>query len=252
MNLQLLRNATLVLSINGKTILIDPMLGKKGSYDPIINTANSIRNPTVDLPINDQALQQLINSTDAVLLTHLHRDHWDETAQQLLPKHIPVYASPIDVNAILQSGFNNVIPVEKEIQVGKVQIIRTDGHHGKGEIETLLGKVCGYVIIYEQQRIYIAGDTIWCDEVAQAIDKYKPNHIILNGGGARFNTGDPIIMDIKDILTVCHYAPIANIYVVHLESVNHITESRADIKAALQANGFEHRAHVPDNGEVFL
>lgn len=252
MNLQLLRNATLVLGVNGKTILTDPMLGAKGSYDPIPNTANSIRNPVVDLPVTPAALQQMINKTDAVLLTHLHRDHWDEAAQQLLPKDIPIYSSPIDADRIRQAGFTQVITIDQEIDVDGLQIIRTGGHHGTGAIETLLGEVCGYVIIYGQQRLYIAGDTIWCDEVAQAIDEHQPTHIILNGGAARFKTGDPIIMDIQDTLTVCNYAPTANIYVVHLESVNHVTESRAAIKAALQANGFEHRAHVPNDGEVFL
>ncbi len=45
MNVQLLRNATLVVKVNRKTILVDPMFGPKESYDPVPFTNNTLRNP---------------------------------------------------------------------------------------------------------------------------------------------------------------------------------------------------------------
>jgi L-ascorbate metabolism protein UlaG (beta-lactamase superfamily) len=243
MKLQLLRNATQILHINNKRILIDPMLAPKNTYDPFPFTGNDLRNPLVDLPIDKE---EVIAQTDAVLLTHVHLDHWDITAQELLPKHIPLFCQPGNVDIIRKQGFVNVQEITDEIIWNGVKINRTGGRHGTGEIGERMGIVSGYVISDEQESLYIAGDTIWCDEVKDALDRYKPNHIVLNGGAARFITGDSIVMDIKDIITVCEYAPAANVYIVHLEAVNHGKESREDIRKAIK------RCIVPDDGTFFI
>jgi L-ascorbate metabolism protein UlaG (beta-lactamase superfamily) len=248
MKLQLLRNATQVLTVNNKTILIDPMLAPKGSYNAFQQTGNDRKNPLVDLPLNQQEIHDLIAQTDAVLLTHLHLDHWDPTAQQLLPKDIPLFCQPANVEAIQKVGFTNVQHVAHEITWEGIKINRTDGKHGKGEVEKRMGIISGYVVSFEDESVYIAGDTIWCDDVKKAIDQYQPSRIVLNGGAARFIEGDAIVMDINDIITVCQYAPKANVYVVHLDAVNHGTESRADIKAAIEANGLSDRCSAPEDG----
>lgn len=253
MNLQLLRHATQILSVNGKTILIDPMLAPKGSYDPIPNTGNTLRNPLVDLPVDENELKQLIDRVDAVFVTHAqHFDHWDATARELLPKNITLFCQLADTETIREAGFTNVVPVNDELVWEGIRINRTGGHHGTGEIGERMGTVSGYVINYAGDSIYIAGDTVWCAEVQDTLDKYQPVHIVLNGGAARFLAGGPIVMDINDILTVCNYAPQASVYVVHLETANHCTENRADIKAALAAHNLAQRCHVPDNGERFI
>jgi L-ascorbate metabolism protein UlaG (beta-lactamase superfamily) len=240
----------LALTVEGKRYLIDPMLSPKGSFDAVPHTANTLRNPLVDLPLNPQELASLITTTDAVLLTHIHPDHWDMVAQQMLRKDVPLFCQPTDTEAIKQGGFINVSPVNDEIIGDQITIHRTGGQHGTGAEGEKMGIVSGYVLIHGQHRIYIAGDTIWCDAVATAIGQFKPTHIILNGGAARFLSGNPIVMDIEDVLTVCRTADKAKIYVVHLEAVNHSTESRQEIKAALEINGFSDRAYVPNDGEL--
>ena len=127
MNIKFLRNATLVLTINGKNILVDPMLAGKGSYDPIPNTANTLRNPLVDLPLTPAELTRLILEIDAVLLTHIHNDHWDITARELLPKDIPVFCQPANVDVITGTGFTNVQPANDTITWNNIRFYRTGG-----------------------------------------------------------------------------------------------------------------------------
>lgn len=252
MNLQLLRNATQILRVNGKTILIDPMLAPQHFYPPFERTGTEVRIPTVDLPIGTEELDLLISKTDAVLLTHLHLDHWDDLAKALLPKDMTLFCQPADIEAIRQAGFTNVQVIEEDLVWNEVRISRTGGQHGVGEIGKLMGIVSGYVIRHEQEVLYIAGDTIWCAEVKAALDQYQPDRIVLNGGAARFVAGEPIVMDTKDILKVAAYMPASKIYVVHLEAVSHASESRAFIKAALAEQGLSERCFVPEDGSFLF
>ncbi|WP_118974760.1 MBL fold metallo-hydrolase [Taibaiella koreensis] len=252
MTVQLLRNATQWLTLGGKHILIDPMLAPKGAYPAFPGTGNDTPNPTAALPIDDAALDALLQQTDAVLLTHLHLDHWDRVAQERLCKNIPVFCQPGDADAIGQVGFTDVRTIIDRLDWDGITFYRTGGRHGTGDIGIRMGTVSGYVLEGESQRIYIAGDTIWCDEVKLALDRYQPAMVVVNGGGARFDTGDPIVMDTKDILALCDYAPAVKVYVVHLESVNHSREDRAALRAALEKAGLGARCGVPDDGEVFI
>ena len=45
-------------------------------------------NPIVELPI---PAEEVIKGIDAVFLSHLHIDHYDNTAKELLPKSIKVF-----------------------------------------------------------------------------------------------------------------------------------------------------------------
>ena len=51
MNIQQVRNATIIAEYGGKKILVDPMLGKKGSMPPFPFSRNQhLRNPLHELP----------------------------------------------------------------------------------------------------------------------------------------------------------------------------------------------------------
>ena len=83
------RNATLRIDYGGVRFLVDPLLAEKGAYPGFEGTANShLRNPLVPLPV---ALEDIIN-IDAVIVTHLHSDHWDDAAKATLPKSLPHFA----------------------------------------------------------------------------------------------------------------------------------------------------------------
>lgn len=247
-----MRHATLWLSLNNKRILVDPMLAPKDTYPAIQGTGNEIRNPKVELPVDTAELEKLIAQTDAVLLTHLHNDHWDTVAQNMIPRDMQIFCQPADTDAIQQAGFSNIVAIEDRLEWEGITIHRTGGQHGTGEIGKLMGIVSGYVLAHAGYSLYIAGDTIWCDDVKQAIDRYQPKHIVVNGGAARFETGDAIVMDVNDIVTTARYAPDANVYVVHLETVNHSAENREYNRSAILAAGLEGRCFVPADGEVFI
>lgn len=133
--------------------------------------------------------------------------------------------------------------------MGEIEIIRTAGHHGTGEIGEQMGPVSGFVFQAPGEPVvYLAGDTIWCSEVAETLDKYRPEWTIVNAGGARFTVGDPIIMTAQDVTAVAQHASYTQIVAVHMEAINHCLLTRSELTEHINREGLEGRVHIPADG----
>jgi L-ascorbate metabolism protein UlaG (beta-lactamase superfamily) len=242
MRLTLVRNATLLLELGGRRLLIDPLLSDAGAYPPIENTPNPRRNPLVPLP---SPVGELLAGLDGVLVTHLHNDHFDRVAEELLPKDLPLFCQDGDEGRLRERGFKRVTAVGEEVAWYGLRIARTSGRHGTGELGDALGPVSGFVVRPRSDgSVYVAGDTIWCDDVASALERHRPDVSVVNAGGAVFNEGDPIVMTVEDVARVSEAAPWTRVVCVHLEALNHCPVTRAE----LRASGLP--VLVPDDGET--
>ncbi|UVI30985.1 MBL fold metallo-hydrolase [Paenibacillus spongiae] len=250
MKIRQIRNATIVLNYGDITFLIDPFLAAKGAYPPFPNTLYQVSNPTVDLPV---PVEEIIQA-DAVIVTHLHPDHFDAAAIQAIPKDTVMIAqSDIDAEAIRKEGFHNVQAFNQITRIGDVCLSRTSGKHGKGEIGERMGEVSGVVFTHpEEKTLYLAGDTIWCDDVAEAIHLHHPEVILVNGGSAQFLQGDPITMNKEDIYRTYREAPESTIIVSHMESLNHCLLTRQELTGFIQEKGLTANILVPADGETIV
>ncbi|MFP7233219.1 MBL fold metallo-hydrolase [Bacillus subtilis] len=251
MNIQQIRNATLVVEYAGKTFLIDPMLADKGAYPPFPNAPRQDQNnPLVELPTS---VDNLIQDIDAVIVTHLHLDHWDEAAKELLPKEIKLFSqNEEDATEMRNAGFKNVEVLTKDTIFEGIQLIKTKGEHGRGEILKLAGLVCGVVFKHQSEKtLYIAGDTVWYDAVREEIDTHQPDIIVVNGGDNQFYEGGSLVMGKEDIYETYKAAPKANIIVSHMEAVNHWGLSREELKSFIHEKGISSRVFVPEDGESY-
>ncbi len=246
MRLQLVRHATLWLEYSENKFLVDPMLSDVGQNPPIMNSTNDRRNPLVPLPF---AMDTWLKP-DALILTHLHQDHWDEIAVGTLSESIPIMCQPGDDSAVSSSGFNLVTVVHDRLTFKNVTIIRTSGQHGSGDIGKEMGRVSGYIFKSDgYPSLYIAGDTIWCEDVKQAIDAHQPDIIVVNAGGARFEFGEPITMDTDDVVSLCRYVPHARVVAVHMDAINHCLVKRTDLRERLFVEGLNNQVLIPEDGE---
>lgn len=255
MDLQLVRNATVKLSYGDTTFLIDPMLAKKGAYPGFEGTYRShLRNPLVDLT---ESPAKIISDVDAVIVTHTHLDHWDEAAQNTLPKDIPLFAQhEEDAQLIRSQGFKNVRVLTDEAEFAGVKITKTGGQHGTDEMYAVpalakpLGEAMGVVFQAPGYKtLYLAGDTIWRKEVDQAIDKYRPEVIVLNAGKAKMTGFEgAIIMGEEDVLRASKAAPDAKIVAVHMDAVNHMSLTREELRTYVKQRGIESRVDIPEDG----
>ena len=247
MNLQLVRHATLLLEFHGRRILVDPMLSEAEAMDPVGNAANDRRIPMVALPM---PAAEVVNGLDAILITHLHRDHFDQAAAALLPRQVPVYCQPGDETRLREAGFETVLPVTDAVEDAGVELVRTGGKHGLGVMGAKMGKVSGFVLRAPgEPTLYLAGDTIWCGCVAETLETFRPDVVVVNAGAAQFLTGSPITMDGRDVARVCETAPDATVIAVHMDTVNHCLLTRAGLRAYLQDRGLLGRVRIPNDGE---
>jgi L-ascorbate metabolism protein UlaG (beta-lactamase superfamily) len=251
MRIRFVRHATFVFEAGGRKVLVDPMLGHAGASDPVANTPNQRRNPLVNLPFGDEATLALLEDTDAVLLTHTHNDHWDGRARDLLPRQTPILCQSEDWETISAAGFRRVTPVEDGLEWMGLSFSRTGGRHGTGEIGRSMAPVSGFVVrAVGSPTLYVAGDTIFCPEVEEALDAHRPDVVVVNAGAARLLEGDPITMTAADVVKVCRASPDAHVISVHMEAINHCLLTRDELGEELRREGLEERVEIPADGET--
>ena len=257
---QQIRNATIKLDYDGTTFLVDPMLAAKNAYPGFEGTVNSqIRYPMVDLPIS---VEEVLKA-DAIILTHLHADHWDDAARNLVPRDMPIFTQDeADAAIVRKDGFTDVrVLTEQGVVFKGTKINKTIGQHGTDAmykvpaLAQLLGKTMGIVFQKPNYKtVYVVGDTSWDKEVEDALTRYKPDAVILNTGYAQLTTfvDDSIIMGKDDVYRAYKFSPNAQIVSVHMDTVNHATLTKAELRRFIEEKHLDkQRALVPNDGQTY-
>jgi L-ascorbate metabolism protein UlaG (beta-lactamase superfamily) len=255
MKIRLVRHATLVVQLDSRTVLIDPMLGPVEEFFSFQPSPNNQRNPLVPLPDPDPS--SVLSSVDTCFVTHTHLDHFDQAAINALRKDLPIVCQPEDEEKLRSTfGFSSVQPVEENLQSDGIEVFRTGGQHGPGNRDGLegpehfMGPVSGFVLRSRSEpSLYVAGDTIWCQEVEEALDRHQPEVVVVNAGAAQLTGGVPITMTREDVAEVCRYLPNATVVAVHMEAINHCPLTRKVLEDFVKNEELSDRVHIPADGE---
>ncbi len=172
-SLEFIGTATTVLRLGPFTLLTDPNFLHRGQRAYLGKGLFSKR-------LSEPSLQPAqVPPLDAVLLSHLHGDHFDRVARDELDKGLPVLTTTEAADRLSDWGFARARGLQTwettELTSGAftLRITSVPGQHAPGPANRLLPPVMGSVLELEEGpdlrlRLYITGDTLfrpWLEEI---------------------------------------------------------------------------------------
>jgi L-ascorbate metabolism protein UlaG (beta-lactamase superfamily) len=194
-------------------------------------------------------LTELLSGVDAILMSHLHKDHFHGLGGFPFLAAKPVLAPNPVAASLARRGFA-AKGIGRGLDFGGLRVRATPAAHGRGLSRLLMGKAWGFLVSEpDAPPIYVAGDGLWNASMRRLIDREKPCAVILNAGSARISLGKPITMDSADVAAVLSHAERAKVVAVHLDAFNHCLETREELQNALIAHPGAGRLAVPHDGD---
>ncbi|MEZ0471766.1 MBL fold metallo-hydrolase [Luteimonas salinilitoris] len=246
--LHLIRNATLKLRFGGCTLLVDPYLVAQHEGKTY---GGRLRSPLAPLPM---PVADILNDVDAVFVSHLHSDHFDEAAKRLLPRELPVLCAAPIADGIRASGFAHVTVIDGGLHWSGTALELTGGRHGPDEVLAEMGAVHGFIATCpDAPTLYWVGDSIWCPEVRAAIGRHRPNYIVVHACGAAWKGVGPLVMDAHHVEALLRHAPWATVVATHMDCVDHATVSRVQLAQHFRSlPALRRRLRIPADGETLV
>lgn len=238
---------TVLLEFAGLRLLTDPTFDPAGGeYPSRPATLRKLAGPTL--------APGKIGRIDCILLSHDHHfDNLDRSGRALLPKAKAVFttregASRLGGNS---RGLSSWESADLETGGNHLRIVGTPARHGPAGMER--GAVRGFVLFATnapERAIYISGDTVWFEGVAEVAQRFPVRAAILHLGAARVpEVGNfHLTMTSEEGVTAARAFGEARIVPVHFEGWAHFSEGRERIARAFESARLQERLRWPEAG----
>lgn len=251
MKLIQIRNATLIIKYQEKSILVDPMLAAKGTLPKFRYFDSQGKNPQVDLPANFSALKEHIQYA---LITHCqkgHIDHLDSAGRSFLrSRQILTFCDSKDEVFLSKKGLRTsslALGCKNPFFDGEIELV--PAVHTTGFLTPFMEHGVGYFIkLPGEKSLYIMGDTILTDEIRNFVSARQPDFIVAPTGKAQMNLGAPLLLTESDIVELGHLAS-GKIIANHMEALDHCRISRGQLLDLLRKNNLTNKFLIPADGE---
>jgi len=171
-------HSTFLLEIDGKKILIDPMLSKSPSP---VSFAGSKRFSD-EIPVEASSLPFI----DAVILSHDHYDHLDYKTIKQLKNKVGQFYAPLGVGNHLKSWGVDVSIIHElnwgdSIQHDHIKLVCGPARHfsGRGLFDRATTLWCSWIIQGKKHNIFFSGDSGYGPHFKEIGDQYGPFDISL-------------------------------------------------------------------------
>jgi len=170
-HLTFLGTATVLVEYGGFTVLTDPNFLHKGQLAYLGKGLVSRRRTEPAMGVAD------LPPLDAVVLSHLHGDHFDRVARRGLPKDVPVVTTPAAARKLRSWGFARAVGLQtwqshelRSAGGDVLTVTAAPGRHARGPLRAALPPVMGSVWQYaptsgDALSMYVTGDTLLIDEL---------------------------------------------------------------------------------------
>ena len=232
---------TALLEVGGLRLLTDPTFDPAGEeYPTPVYTLRKTQSPA----LGADALGRI----DAVLLSHDHHfDNLDRAGRQFLERIGTVLTTEAGAGRLagIARGLSPWQTFDLEGSGGRrLRVTATPARHGPANADR--GPVVGFTLSSPEaprEAIYLSGDTVWYEGVAEVSRRFDVRAAVLFMGAARVLEVGPAHLTFTGAegVEAARAFPKAPILPVHCEGWAHFSESPKDITAAFAAAGLADR-----------
>ena len=244
LTLTLIGGPTALIEIDGFRLLTDPTFDAPRTYQLGHVKLEKLSGPAL--------AEDAIGEIDAVLLSHdQHADNLDESGKHFLPKAKRVLTTEVGAKRLggHAEGLAPWASVELSRNGHSLTVTATPARHGPAGIEPLAGDVIGFVLAAKDSRpIYISGDTVWYDGVAEVARRFKAGVVMPFAGAAQTRGPFHLTMDTNDAIETARAFPDATIVPLHTDGWAHFKQNADDLRVSFEALGFGSRLKLLEPG----
>lgn len=253
-SLRFIGTATTLLRLGPFTLLTDPNFLHRGQFAYLGKGLFSRRltQPAMD--------PRELPALDAVILSHMHGDHFDRVARRELSKEPPVFTTRPAGRNLRRSGFDargmttwQSHLLERE-GVG-LRITSVPGQHARGIARPLLPTVMGTVLELDTgqgtpRRIYLTGDTLHRPRLAEITQRCGPiDAMVIHLGGTRI-LGMTVTMDDDQGARLVQAIRPSVTVPVHFDDYRVFKSPREDFVARFTRDALPGDLRVVDQGDT--
>jgi L-ascorbate metabolism protein UlaG (beta-lactamase superfamily) len=232
---------TTILEVGGLRLITDPTFDPAGTeYPTKLYVLRKTEGPSVTL--------NAIGPVDVVLLSHDHHsDNLDAAGRASLDGAGRVLTTQVGAERLGGSvtGLRPWQSVEIPCSDGRSLIVTaTPARHGPADGDR--GPVIGFTIAFAdspRRVVYVSGDTVWYDGVAEVATRFDVRVAFLFMGAARVLAVGPahLTMTASEGVEAARAFSDATIVPLHFEGWAHFSEARDDITSAFASAGLTRR-----------
>ncbi|MFF9127048.1 MBL fold metallo-hydrolase [Streptomyces sp. NPDC014889] len=254
-DLHFIGNATLLLRYGDLTLLTDPNFLHRGEHAHLGYGLVSRR-------LSEPALDPgELPHLDAVVLSHLHGDHWDRRARRHLDRSVPIVTTPHAARRLRTwQGFHRAGGLHTwescvfEQGDARVRVTSLPGRHAlQPALRRLLPPVMGSMLEFGPRdgtvrlRLYISGDTLLHDGLDEIARRFPGADLaVLHLGGTTLPGGFVVTMDAAQGAELARRLDYRHVLPVHYDDYTVFRSPLDDFLTEARGLGLQDRlVHCP-------
>ena len=249
-------NATVLLRLNGITLLTDPNFLHAGDHAHLGYgmTSERLKDPAIDF--------HALPPFDAVLLSHYHGDHFDQFVERKLPCETRIVTTVQAARTLAAKGFSAVeaLTTWESLLLHKAGATLTltalPGRHGPAAIAAALPPVMGSMLAFQRPddsvfRMYVSGDTLVHAALREIPARFPYIDVaLIHLGGTRI-MGILVTLDGKGGVAALRLIDPRLAIPIHYEEYTVMKSPLADFTAAVERAGYSGRVRYLERSETY-